>query len=216
MKPFFKTIFFDLDGTISDSCLGIEKGVLYCLERSGIPDVPQGRIKNLIGIPIAEILRHLMVGEDTTRIKNAVAHFRDYYDHTGVFESVVYPGISEVLEGAATYAELYIITAKPTAQAIQLLKYHGLDHCFTGICGWSPGSKAFNKRDLIVPQLGKGRAVMVGDKKEDIDAGRSASIETAAVLYGYGSRAELTAAEPDYLLKNIGELQDLLLHEVAV
>jgi phosphoglycolate phosphatase-like HAD superfamily hydrolase len=51
---------------------------------------------------------------------------------------------------------------------------------------------------------------MVGDKPEDILAGRGAGVNTAAMTYGYGDREAIMAAAPDNLLSTFPQLADLL------
>ena len=53
--------------------------------------------------------------------------------------------------------------------------------------------------------------IMVGDRKHDIIGAKTNGLESIGVLYGYGDYEELTAAGADYLVKDIGELSDLLL-----
>ena len=55
------------------------------------------------------------------------------------------------------------------------------------------------------------RAVLSGDREYDILGGHQAGVQTVGVLYGYGSRAELTAAGADFLAASPEELQSLLL-----
>jgi len=51
------------------------------------------------------------------------------------------------------------------------------------------------------------RAVVVGDRAGDIEAGRDAGARTVGCLYGFGSRKELQAA--DWLVDGLPGLLDL-------
>ena len=46
---------------------------------------------------------------------------------------------------------------------------------------------------------------MIGDRAPDIRGGHANGTRTAAALWGYGSEAELAAAEPDALLRSPAE-----------
>ena len=58
-----------------------------------------------------------------------------------------------------------------------------------------------------------GRAVMVGDRRHDIYGAHANGLEAVGVLYGYGSREELTAAGAEHLAADLNELRAILLQE---
>jgi len=53
-------------------------------------------------------------------------------------------------------------------------------------------------------------ALMVGDREHDIIGGRKNQIRTAAVTHGYGSRQEIAAAQPDFIVDGLLDLTALL------
>lgn len=72
-------------------------------------------------------------------------------------------------------------------------------------------TKGFQKRDLIRRVrglLGGGRAIVIGDRKEDILAAKENGMKSVGCLYGYGDREELEAA--DWRIKKIGDLVKIL------
>ena len=55
-------------------------------------------------------------------------------------------------------------------------------------------------------------ALMVGDRCFDIDGANDAGIDSMGVLYGFGSREELTASGATHLVQSAAEAQALLLN----
>ena len=55
--------------------------------------------------------------------------------------------------------------------------------------------------------------VMIGDRKHDIIGAKENQLDSIGVLYGYGDRAELSAAGADYIVTDIAELRRQLLHQ---
>jgi phosphoglycolate phosphatase len=51
---------------------------------------------------------------------------------------------------------------------------------------------------------------MVGDRHSDIAGGRACGVRTIGVAWGYGSRAELTTADPDALIEHPSDLLSLV------
>ncbi|MCH8843111.1 MAG: HAD hydrolase-like protein [SAR324 cluster bacterium] len=54
------------------------------------------------------------------------------------------------------------------------------------------------------------RVMIIGDGTAEIEAGKAAGIRSIAVTYGAIPRADLEAAEPDWILSGIGELVTLV------
>ncbi len=54
------------------------------------------------------------------------------------------------------------------------------------------------------------KTVMIGDRKHDVLGAKETGIASVGVLYGYGSRQELTEAGADVLAEKIFDLQNLL------
>ena len=54
---------------------------------------------------------------------------------------------------------------------------------------------------------------MVGDRRHDIYGAHANGLEAVGVLYGYGSREELSAAGADFLAADLNELKAILLQE---
>lgn len=210
----FDSIFFDLDGTICDSYLGIENGIKIALKKSGVENVKPDLIKQMIGIPLNQSLGKFIFNtdpkNDAKKIATAISYFREYYSKIGLLESNLYPNILEMLEALCKHAKLYIITAKPTSYAKKILVHHRAAHFFNEICGFNE-EENFNKADLINRFAPTNNSIMIGDKCQDIKAGKSAGIKTAGVLYGYGSRKEILTAKPDYIIENTTDLLGILI-----
>jgi len=72
-----------------------------------------------------------------------------------------------------------------------------------------PSAEGLN---ALIQELGgdPARTLMVGDKPEDVLAGRGAGARTAAVTYGYGDSEAITASAPEHFLGNFAHLSDLI------
>lgn len=90
------TILFDLDGTISDSFLGITKCVQYALRTQGIEVEDLHELTDFIGPPLILNFRK-RYGFDDETIAFLVKKYRERFDKIGVFENELYPGVKEAL-----------------------------------------------------------------------------------------------------------------------
>ena len=96
---------------------------------------------------------------------------------------------------------IYIVTNKRHAATQKIVRALGWDSMFDGV--WSFDSipeMRYGKPDLLARLLkdldiAPEDAVMVGDTKGDIDAGKANGVYTIGVTWGYGSREELSEAD---------------------
>jgi phosphoglycolate phosphatase-like HAD superfamily hydrolase len=52
--------------------------------------------------------------------------------------------------------------------------------------------------------------LLVGDMKEDVQAGKAARVRTCAVITGFDAEPHLRALQPDLLCNDLGELRTML------
>jgi len=209
MTKKYQNIFFDLDGTLSDSYQGIENGIHFALEKVGVNPISSDEIKSIIGIPLTQSLKKYCFN-DEKKTKEAVDFFREYYALKGIMESELYPGIYELLAWASGFYKLFVVTAKPTVYAIRILEFHNAAKFFTEIKGCQLNSVNFKKSDLMRTVDRYNESLIIGDKKQDVEAGKEVGIKTCGVLYGYGTENEIKESEPDFIAASTRDLKNIL------
>ena len=92
-----KNVFFDLDGTINNSSLGIIKAVKYALSNFDIEIEDKEFLRRYIGPPLVDCFMEFngLTNDDALK---ALKFYRDYYNTVGKFENQVYDGVIELLE----------------------------------------------------------------------------------------------------------------------
>ena len=209
MTKKYQNIFFDLDGTISDSYKGIENGIHFALEKVGVNPISSDEIKSIIGTPLTQSLKKYCLNDDK-KTKEAVDSFREYYGLKGIMESELYPDIYELLAWASSFYKLFVITAKPTIYAIRLLEFQNAAKFFTETKGCQLNSVNFKKSELMRTVNNYSESLIIGDKKQDIEAGKEIGIKTCGVLYGYGTEKEIKESKPDFIAASILDLKNIL------
>ena len=196
----YKTILFDLDGTLTDSEPGIVNSVRYALRSFGMEAEP-ATLRSFIGPPLYDSFRGTM-GMSDADAKRAVDTYRVYFRDKGIFENAPYPGVPEMLEALrAAGRRLIVATSKPEA--------------LEGVYGADMEGKRSSKIDVIryamrERGIAPSSAVMVGDRKYDITGAREAGLADIGVLYGYGSREELVEAGATRLAASVADLREML------
>jgi phosphoglycolate phosphatase len=207
-------IFFDLDGTLTDSGPGILNCAELALKHFGIPVPSREALRVFVGPPIRDTFRKFGVPED--KIETAVEVFRGRYTTVGKFENTPYPGIRELLEALrADGHRLYVATSKPEVTAKEILDKFDLSHYFEKICGAAMDGSRDDKAQVIAYLL-SGRApedvLMVGDTAYDVLGAKAHGIPTVGVAWGYGDAIQMLEAgavriveKPEELLQYLRE-----------
>lgn len=217
----YEYILWDLDGTLTESGEGIINSVLYALEKMGIHETDREKLAAFVGPPLLESFS-VFYGMEPEQAKEAMGYYREYFAERGMFENKVYPGIPEALARLAQEGyKLAVATSKPEVFAKKILEHFGLAQYFVMIGGSSLDEKRSGKAEVIRYVLEtlnldstdvlRGRILMVGDRKHDVEGAAENGIPCAGVLYGYGDREELEKAGAIMICDTGEELAGLLL-----
>jgi phosphoglycolate phosphatase len=198
----------DLDGTISDPIVGIVRSVNHALAHFGLPETYEAAISPHLGPPIDTLFRRLSPKTQPADIAGLVAKFRERYRDIGFAENVLYPGMREVLhELMAKGIPLGVCTAKRADFAEKILALFDLRECFEFVSGGDVGiHKSEQLRSLVVEGVIASGSTMVGDRDVDIESARANGLHSVGVLWGYGTRDELIAANVGRLVRSPAEL----------
>ena len=208
----YDAVLFDLDGTLTRSEEGILNCVRYALSKMGW-DIPQEQmLRAFIGPPLFGSFRDFC-GMNEVECGEAVAFYRERYVDVGLFENAVCPGIRTLLrklQKAGVW--LAVATGKPQTMTERILDHFGLSKFFHAVAGISENDHEADKRQLIRRALPKRyeKAVMVGDRRFDVEGAKGTGIAAIGAAYGYGSREELQSAEADHVAGSVEELTSLL------
>lgn len=210
-------IFFDLDGTLSDSALGIVNSVTYALNNMGIEVTDKEMLKKFVGPPLPESFS-LFYGLTPEQIERAVKFFREYYQENGILENTMYEGADVLLRKLKDAGKIPVVaTSKPEPFARTILSRYGIDEYFTYIAGSTIDETRTKKDEVIAYALeeckieDRSRVVMVGDRSHDVIGAKKNNIDCIGVLYGYGERKELEDAGAICIVEDFDELTRILI-----
>ena len=211
------TIFFDLDGTLTDPKPGITGSIQYALEKLGRPVPTRDELAWCIGPPLRGSFV-ILAGEELA--DRALALYRERFGDVGLFENSLYPEIAATLAALKPHARLFVATSKPHVFAERIIDHFGLRPYFDHVFGSELDGTRVHKGDLLAFALERtatdpSRARMIGDRSHDIVGARQNGIAGIGVLYGYGSREELTEAGAVHLCGTPAAIADHLLSDIG-
>lgn len=210
-------IFFDLDGTLTDSMPGIVKSVQHALKHYGIEVEDLNELKPFVGPPLVESFQKYY-GFTKEQSLEAITVFREYYTEKGWCDNAPYDGIEFVLQNLiAGGKKLYVATSKPEWMAKKVLEYFCLDFYFEFI-GGAESDETRSKKDEVIRYVMEScglqnadEIVMVGDRSHDIVGAHKAGLEAVGILYGYGDREEMEQANAEWITETTMSLGELLM-----
>ncbi len=208
-----KAIFFDLDGTLTDSGEGIINCATLALEHFGLPVPSREEMRVFVGPPLDQTL--IKFGVPADQVTEAITVFRSRYSTIGKFENFPYPGIREVLETLKAQGHrLFIATSKPEQMAVEIVEKFDLAQYFEKVCGATFDGTRSHKADVIaylLEQVGDtGKTIMVGDTEFDVIGAAAHGIPTVGVSWGYGKVADMEKAGAIAIANTMDELAAFL------
>ena len=201
---------------MTDSSPGIKNSIVYALKKYNITVKDTAELDKFLGPPLHESFSEFY-GFNADKAMEAVSFYREYFSTKGIFENAVYDGIIHLLETLKNSGKhLILATSKPQNFTDRIMEHFGLDKYFEFVAGSNMDGTRSKKAEVIayaLKQCGitdKSKVVMVGDRKQDVFGAKTVGIDCIGVEYGYGGYEELAAADADYIVKTVAELEKLL------
>jgi len=215
-----QAVLFDLDGVLVDSRAPIARSINHALTRHGLPSRPEESLHPWIGPPLHDTFVTLLAeaSADVTLAASCVAAYRERYRAASLEETHAFPGVAGLVARLAERAALAVATSKPVEFAGAILHTLGLAASFRAVVGPPLDARAEPKAQTVERALARlglpartgAPAVMVGDRRFDVEAGRAHGLRTVGVTWGIGSARELRDAGADDLVESPEELEALL------
>jgi phosphoglycolate phosphatase len=214
-SPRAPLLVFDLDGTLADTADDLVATLNVILAREGLAGITVPDARAMVGGGARALIERGLsihgIRMSETRVDKMLVDFLAYYEAHIADETVLFPGVARALDRfeAAGFA-LAVCTNKVERPSILLLTALGIAGRFRAICGKDTFAVSKPNGEALLQTIARargdrGRAVMVGDSKIDIDTARNAGIPVVAVNFGYASEP-VDRFKPDRVIGHYDEL----------
>jgi phosphoglycolate phosphatase len=220
-----RAVLLDLDGTLIDSSADIAASLNHALSRSGLAPYSVADVQAMIGDGAAQLMAKAFAVRGVEPPTTALGDFKAHYEDHCLDLTRPYEGMPQLLAelartGTPSSAAVAVVTNKPTSFAEKIVAALGLSPWVRAVVGPELVRAKKPAPEHVLDTLVRlgvepSEALVVGDGTTDILSGRAAGAATVAVLWGYRSREELEAAEPDFFASTPAELAALLDVEIT-
>jgi HAD superfamily hydrolase (TIGR01549 family) len=204
---------FDLDGTLIDSYSQIETAMNIARKTLGYSESPIGQIFENLGLPVNDLFSDLTIS--SMRKEELIAEFRMRLYESINLENKCFPHVELLLNKIRKSGiKVAIATGKSTSMASKVIENSALYGSIDFIQGTDgflpkPNPEVIDRCLKEFPGL---RAVMIGDRTEDMIAANKAGIPSIGIAQSAHSEATLRSGGGVLTFKNVSGLYEWITH----
>ena len=215
MRPDYKLLIFDWDGTLADSIGRIVESMRAAARLAELPVRDDFSIKGIIGLGLPEAIRTLYPDITANGMLELRQHYADHYTALDVNPSPLFEGVLESIEAFRAHGyHLAVATGKARRGLDRVLKANDwLDYFDITRAADETASKPdpLMLHEIIQHcDVRPEQALMVGDSSFDLLMARNAGIDSVAVGYGAQSLDSLREYQPRLAIDSFSELRTWL------
>ena len=207
----YRFVVFDWDGTLADSTAIIAQALQQACVDIGEPEPSDDLARFVIGLGLADALRHVAPRLAVERHQELAARYRHHY-FARALSIPLFAGVREMLEEMKGAGHLLgVATGKSRAGLDHALDQQNVRHFFVATrCA----DEGFPKPHpgMLLDLMSQVRAqpaqtLMIGDTTHDLELARNAGVDALAVAYGAHAPEGLERERPLAMLHSIAELR---------
>lgn len=213
----FKTVIFDLDGTLLNTLDDLMNSANFALSEFNFPQRTKDEVRQFVGNGVRKLIeRAVPLGTSEHTIDDCLEVFRDHYENHKNDNTKPYDGITPTLLSLKEAGIKMAVVSNKYDLAVKEL----CAPFFSGVIDVAIGERENVRRkpapDSVLEALKvlgakKESAVYVGDSDVDVQTAANAGIPCIGVTWGFRDREVLQSAGAQFIINEPKELIDLVL-----
>ena len=187
----YDTYVFDLDGTLLSTLGDLAASCNHALRANGMPERTIDEVRRFVGNGVKKLMeRAIPGGLDNPLFEKTFADFRQHYMHHNLDTTCPYPRVMEMLESLRSRGKKVAVVSNKFYAATQALCKHFFGDLVDVAIGEREGIRKKPAPDTVNEALaqmnvGKERAVYIGDSDVDIMTANNCGMPCISVLWGF-------------------------------
>lgn len=213
-KPKFmiKNIIFDWSGVVNDDLMTVYKTVMEIFKKFGVKEISLEEFKEAWEQPYMRFYNKYGILTKLPREEEKAVYGATYNSMVSRYSPKPYSYIKDTLQKFKKAGiNMIVISTNFRETLLSDIKEFGLQGIFNEI-----NSDVYDKAEDIQETIQRNNfnpeeTIFIGDTAHEVEVGKSAGTKTAAVTWGYNNEDKLRAANPDYIIHNLEELESIIL-----
>ncbi len=218
MKPVYRAMLFDLDGTLLDTLDDLGDSINRALARFGFPGHPRDAFRYFVGDGVRMLVERALPEDrrDPATNEAVLKAYREEYRQGWNCKTRVYPGIPELLDA---------LTARGIALGVLSNKPHDMTRkCVEGYLARWTFDVVFGQRDTVARKpdpagaleaarhldVAPAEVLYLGDTSTDMDTARAAGMFAVGATWGFRPESELREHGAQAIVHHPDDVLELL------
>lgn len=214
-----KAVLFDLDGTLVDTMEAFHLMVNNLLKSFNKPERSFSENVKLVGMPSKTIVETIVreTGLDTSLEEFSRIMFRKWvYTYMPKYGKLYVDSLNVLRELREREYLLGVVSNTSREELPHYLRNFKIGEFLNVAVSSGDVKKPKPSPEPVLKAVGKlnlkpRETVMVGDRPEDIEAGKAAGTYAVAVVRSVKLKAELEAVKPDFIVNELSEILSILI-----
>ena len=212
----YKTIIFDLDGTLLNTLDDLAAATNYALAQHQLPQRTKEEVRWFVGNGIRKLIERAVPAKTPLIVQKAVyATFNTYYKAHCNDATKAYDGVMELLNMLRSAGCKTAIVSNKADYGVQELAKQYFSGALDAACGERAGIAKKPAPDMllaVMQKLGADKAttIYVGDSDTDIETARNAGVPCIGACWGFRGREFLEQHGATLLAETPSDIQKFL------
>ncbi len=212
-------ILFDLDGTLIDSAPDIAAAVNELIGGHGLEPLGVASVRAMIGNGVGKLVERAFAAGGKPMEGNAlhaeISRMMEVYGRHLTNLTTVFPGALEAMAALRQAGvRMAIVSNKPMPFTETIVRHYGFSEHVMAVQGAEDRLPKKPAPDMLYAAIDKagarrGRTLMVGDSRADVEAARNAGIPVVLVRGGY-TAVPVDELGADAIAESFHELPDIV------